>query len=359
MPEDERDRASSRSSRGRARPRSETRRSSARRASSPTWTRSRRCTTAATSTRRWRASAPGRTATSAGSRSSSSTSTTSRRRTTGSATWRGDAVLAAVAERLLSAVRQADIACRVGGDEFAVILPEAGAARRRAALPSASSSPSARGAAGPAERVRLSAGIAELRPEDDAISLFERADEALYRAKEGGKGQVQPGGRLEPAADREHGALEAQAGRRRARSCSRRLTRHADVLEKAGAVRLQLVGEEVPRRCRSHLLLCVRTLGFVGTSHVTPHLAVDPVDNLPPRPAANAASALFAAIGGPVYASACGDCDTPFEGCPEKSSQRARKTRSGRATPARAPRTRARARPRRPQLGLEVVLAYR
>ena len=38
--------------------------------------------------------------------------------------------------------------------------------------------------------MRISAGIAELRPEDDAISLFERADEALYRAKEGGKGQV-------------------------------------------------------------------------------------------------------------------------------------------------------------------------
>ena len=36
----------------------------------------------------------------------------------------GDAVLAAAAQRVLSAVRGADIACRVGGDEFAVILPE-------------------------------------------------------------------------------------------------------------------------------------------------------------------------------------------------------------------------------------------
>ena len=39
----------------------------------------------------------------------------------------GDAVLAAVAERLRDAVRQSDVACRVGGDEFAVILPESGA----------------------------------------------------------------------------------------------------------------------------------------------------------------------------------------------------------------------------------------
>jgi PleD family two-component response regulator len=41
------------------------------------------------------------------------------------------------------------------------------------------------------EHVRLSAGIAELRPEDDSVSLFERADDALYRAKGLGRGQVQ------------------------------------------------------------------------------------------------------------------------------------------------------------------------
>ena len=101
----------------------------------------------------------------------------------------GDAVLAAVAERLLSAVRSADIACRVGGDEFAVILPEAGA-RDAEQLYQRIQFAVGSGAAGPAENVRISAGIAELRPEDDAISLFERSDEALYHAKEAGKGQV-------------------------------------------------------------------------------------------------------------------------------------------------------------------------
>src|SRR5919199_2438148 len=58
----------------------------------------------------------------------------------------GDSVLAEAAERVRDAVRSADIACRVG--------------------------------------------VAELRSEDDGTSLFERADAALYRAKNAGKDQI-------------------------------------------------------------------------------------------------------------------------------------------------------------------------
>jgi diguanylate cyclase (GGDEF)-like protein len=102
----------------------------------------------------------------------------------------GDAVLAAVAECLLAATRQTDVACRIGGDEFAVILPEAGGRDaeqlyRRIQLALGSNTP------GPAERIHLSAGIAELRREEDAVALFQRADDALYQAKEAGKGQLQ------------------------------------------------------------------------------------------------------------------------------------------------------------------------
>jgi diguanylate cyclase (GGDEF)-like protein len=100
----------------------------------------------------------------------------------------GDAVLAAAAERVQSVVRSADVACRVGGDEFAVILPEStlGDAEQlyRRLQFAVGSRP-----LGPFERIHLSAGIAELRPEDDAKTFFERADEALYRAKETGKGR--------------------------------------------------------------------------------------------------------------------------------------------------------------------------
>lgn len=101
----------------------------------------------------------------------------------------GDSALAEAAERLRTAVRTADVPCRVGGDEFAVILPESGIAdgeqlfaRIQRAI---STEP-----IGQAGRLHLSAGVAELKPDDDSISLFERADNALYRAKEAGKGRA-------------------------------------------------------------------------------------------------------------------------------------------------------------------------
>jgi diguanylate cyclase (GGDEF)-like protein len=101
----------------------------------------------------------------------------------------GDAVLAETAERVRDVVRSADFACRVGGDEFAVILPESSTGDAdqlyHRLLGAISSRP-----VGQAGRLSVSAGIAELREEDDPTAFFERADEALYRAKEHGKGQV-------------------------------------------------------------------------------------------------------------------------------------------------------------------------
>jgi diguanylate cyclase (GGDEF)-like protein len=101
----------------------------------------------------------------------------------------GDAVLAETAERVRDVVRSADIACRVGGDEFAVILPESGLADAQRLHSRIHGVVSDRpiGAAG---RLRLSAGLAELQSGDDSVAFFERADEALYRAKEAGKGKA-------------------------------------------------------------------------------------------------------------------------------------------------------------------------
>jgi diguanylate cyclase (GGDEF)-like protein len=101
----------------------------------------------------------------------------------------GDDVLAAAAEQVRDVVRSADVACRVGGDEFAVILPESGlvdADQLYRRLETAVSS----GSVGQAGRLHLSAGVTELRPDDDAVTLFQRADQALYRAKAAGKGTM-------------------------------------------------------------------------------------------------------------------------------------------------------------------------
>ena len=101
----------------------------------------------------------------------------------------GDAVLAEAAERVRQVVRSADIARRVGGDEFAVILPESSLVDADQLCKRLEAAISA-GPVGQAGRLHLSAGVTEARAEDDAVSFFERADEALYRAKAAGKGTV-------------------------------------------------------------------------------------------------------------------------------------------------------------------------
>ena len=99
----------------------------------------------------------------------------------------GDAVLAEIADRVRQVVRSADIPCRVGGDELAVIVPEVEVGQARQLVGriqrAVSSQPIAR-----AGRVRVSAGVADLQPNDTPTSIFERADESLYAAKHAGKG---------------------------------------------------------------------------------------------------------------------------------------------------------------------------
>ena len=101
----------------------------------------------------------------------------------------GNAALAGVADRMREVLRSADIAARYGGDEFAVILPEAGVEEAErfygrlrdhiAATPIP-----------PVGQVSLSCGIGQLEGQEDWETFFRRVDDALYRAKESGKGQV-------------------------------------------------------------------------------------------------------------------------------------------------------------------------
>src|SRR5919201_6207508 len=101
----------------------------------------------------------------------------------------GDAVLAGAAERVRDVVRSADIPCRVGGDEFAVIMPESSLEDADQLYRRIQHNVSAR-PAGQAGTLSLSAGITDLRPEGDSVAFFQPADNALYAAKEAGKGRM-------------------------------------------------------------------------------------------------------------------------------------------------------------------------
>jgi len=111
----------------------------------------------------------------------------------------GDTCLRTVAGAMREVVqRSGEMAARIGGEEFAVLLPgsdaDAGlalAGRLRAAL-SALAIPHAASEVSP--HVTLSLGLAQLDTEADPNfeALFRRADKALYRAKEEGRDRVLP-----------------------------------------------------------------------------------------------------------------------------------------------------------------------
>ena len=97
-------------------------------------------------------------------------------------------MLAQIAERLLK-ICSVDIGCRVGGDEFAVIMPESSsedASQLFDRMHDAVATMSVPGG----HKVCVSAGIAELRHGETAAGLFERADSALDPAKDQGKDQA-------------------------------------------------------------------------------------------------------------------------------------------------------------------------
>lgn len=97
----------------------------------------------------------------------------------------GDTVLHSIASAVRGAVREADLVARVGGDEFAIVLPGiASADSTRAAKAVAEA---IRGVqidiGGQTVRVSASVGIANLTSEDTAADLIRRADLAMYERK--------------------------------------------------------------------------------------------------------------------------------------------------------------------------------
>jgi diguanylate cyclase (GGDEF)-like protein len=101
----------------------------------------------------------------------------------------GDEVLAEIGERIRAVVRTADIACRIGGEEFAVLLPESGLGDAEQLYERLASAVAA-SPVGEAGDLTISGGITHLHPDDSPTSFFERADAALYSAKGAGKARA-------------------------------------------------------------------------------------------------------------------------------------------------------------------------
>ena len=106
----------------------------------------------------------------------------------------GDALLSAVGHRILSAIRPDDLGCRIGGDEFAVLLPETAAMGQAQAvaqrLLEALAAPveiEGRELVVPASIGIAAAAAGETLPVDE---LLRRADVAMYHAKAQGKNRL-------------------------------------------------------------------------------------------------------------------------------------------------------------------------
>jgi two-component system cell cycle response regulator len=109
----------------------------------------------------------------------------------------GDDVLREFAMRIRKSIRGIDLACRHGGEEFVIVMPETDLAvatmvaerlRRRVA---SEPFPIQQGAR--AIGATISIGIAALGGSgDSAAKLLKRADQALYRAKRDGRNRVVP-----------------------------------------------------------------------------------------------------------------------------------------------------------------------
>jgi diguanylate cyclase (GGDEF)-like protein len=104
----------------------------------------------------------------------------------------GDAVLTDVAYTLRKALRAFDLAYRIGGEEFLVLLPGADAARSHALAEELRVAVAADLQAGHA--VTMSFGVAASKAGEpfDYERVFAEADAALYDAKQGGRDRVSP-----------------------------------------------------------------------------------------------------------------------------------------------------------------------
>lgn len=103
----------------------------------------------------------------------------------------GDKVLATVAQQIESQIRQCDILCRYGGEEFVLLLPETSVSdgkRLVEKLRNYISECNFHFQKTPVP-VTMSCGVAEFHRDDSIEDVFDRADQAMYLAKRSGRDQ--------------------------------------------------------------------------------------------------------------------------------------------------------------------------
>ncbi|MEC9236272.1 MAG: GGDEF domain-containing protein, partial [Pseudomonadota bacterium] len=107
----------------------------------------------------------------------------------------GDQVLKLVAKTLTDGIKGKDFAARYGGEEFAIILPESNAMAGEVvgnALREAVAKKEVinRNSGEKLGRITMSVGVAQYSGSESEEALIERADKALYKAKETGRNRV-------------------------------------------------------------------------------------------------------------------------------------------------------------------------
>lgn len=104
----------------------------------------------------------------------------------------GDQVIVALAEQLRISTRPGDLAARIGGDEFVVVLHDLPDVRTAAEMAEVIQRELSAGLATDGGLIvpTVSIGLALAESADDAEALLTRADQALYRAKQAGRDRI-------------------------------------------------------------------------------------------------------------------------------------------------------------------------
>ncbi|KRI01276.1 hypothetical protein AO057_09540 [Curvibacter sp. PAE-UM] len=106
----------------------------------------------------------------------------------------GDEVLKLLSGKITALLRESDLLARIGGEEFAILMPSTGLAgaalmaeRLRVTIAEEASP-----VAGLMLHLRFSAGVTQLKAQDQSIEdCLRRADEAMYKAKQAGRDRVE------------------------------------------------------------------------------------------------------------------------------------------------------------------------